>query len=126
MISKTKKNCFHNGRFYYKGEVVDCDCKFCKEGKVSYFEPVKKAEEPKKEVEEKKEEVKQEVKEEVKTEEIKVEENQPKETPVENVSQETISDEKEELIEKEKMIAEPNKKQVKQKAKGKQEIIITD
>lgn len=126
MISKTKKDCFHNGRFYYKGEVVDCDCKFCKEGKVSYFEPVKKTEEPKKEVEKKKKEVKKEVKQEVKPEEIKVEETQPKETPVENVSQETISDEKEELIEKEKMIAEPNKEQVKQKAKGKQKIIITD
>lgn len=121
MISKTKKDCFHNGRFYYKGEVVDCDCKFCKKGKVSYFEPVKKAEEPKKEVEKK-----EEVKEEVKTEEIKVEENQPKETSVENVSQETISDEKEEIIEKEKMMTEPNKEQVKQKAKGKQKIIITD
>lgn len=119
MISKTKKDCFHNGRFYYKGEVVDCDCKFCKEGKVSYFEPIQS---PDKKEAPKEKKIKQEVKnEKVKSEEVKTEE-----TPVENVSQETISDEKEELIEKEKMIAEPNKEQVKQKAKGKQKIIITD
>lgn len=34
---RTEKACFHNGRYYEADDIVECDCKFCKEGSVSYF-----------------------------------------------------------------------------------------
>lgn len=37
---RTEKDCFHNGRYYEAGSIVECDCKFCKEGSVSYFKKV--------------------------------------------------------------------------------------
>lgn len=36
----TERTCWHNGRYYEEGAVVECDCKFCKEGSVSYFTPI--------------------------------------------------------------------------------------
>ena len=37
---RTERACFHNGRYYEADSIVECDCKFCKEGKVSYFIPI--------------------------------------------------------------------------------------
>lgn len=69
----TQKDCFHNGRYYSAGQVVECDCKFCKEGSVSYFkkedvpdEEIVSQETKQEEVKEVKEEIKEEIKEEVK------------------------------------------------------------
>ena len=36
----TERACFHNGRYYEADSIVECDCKFCKEGSVSYFIPI--------------------------------------------------------------------------------------
>jgi len=37
---RTEKACWHNGRYYEADSIVECDCKFCKEGSVSYFIPI--------------------------------------------------------------------------------------
>ena len=78
---RTEKTCWHNGRYYEEGAVVECDCKFCKEGSVPYFKKVDekgevieeenvsqetKLEEAVEKADEKTEEVKEEPKEEVK------------------------------------------------------------
>lgn len=75
----TERTCWHNGRYYEEGAVVECDCKFCKEGSVPYF----------KKVDEKGEVIEKE-----------------------NVSQETIKEEKVEEV-----------KEVKPKKKNKIEIV---
>lgn len=36
----TERTCWHNGKYYEEGAVVECDCKFCKEGSVPYFTPI--------------------------------------------------------------------------------------
>ena len=36
----TERACFHNGRYYEADSIVECDCKFCKEGSVPYFKKV--------------------------------------------------------------------------------------
>ena len=80
---RTEKDCFHNGRYYDAGSIVECDCKECNDGKVPYFKRVNdKGEE------------------------------------IENVSQETIKDEKKEDV-KEEVKEEPKKK-------AKTKIQITD
>ena len=75
----TERACFHNGRYYEADSIVECNCKFCKEGSVPYF----------KKVDEKGEVIEEE-----------------------NVSQETIKEEKVEEV-----------KEVKPKKKNKIEII---
>lgn len=37
---RTERACFHNGRYYEADSIVECDCKFCKEGSVPYFKKV--------------------------------------------------------------------------------------
>lgn len=69
---RTERACFHNGRYYEADSIVECDCKFCKEGSVPYF---KKVDEKGEVIEE--ENVSQETIIEEKVEEPKVEE--PKE-----------------------------------------------
>lgn len=64
---RTEKACWHNGRYYEADSIVECDCKFCKEGSVSYFTKLDNET----------------------VEEVKEQENK-------NVSQETITDEKKE------------------------------
>ena len=76
---RTERACFHNGRYYEADSIVECDCKFCKEGSVPYF----------KKVDEKGEVIEEE-----------------------NVSQETIKEEKVEEV-----------KEVKPKKKNKIEIV---
>ena len=74
---RTEKECFHNGRHYEAGDIVECDCKECKAGRVSYFTKLDKEV---KEVEEKnvsRETITEEKKEEPKVEEPK-EEVKPK------------------------------------------------
>ena len=78
---RTEKACWHNGRYYEADDIVECDCKFCKEGSVPYF---KKVDDNNEVVEETKEEVKEEV------------------TENKNVSQETITDEKKEEVKESK------------------------
>ena len=65
----TERACFHNGRYYEADSIVECDCKFCKEGSVPYF---KKVDEKGEVIEE--ENVSQETIKEEKVEEPKVEE----------------------------------------------------
>lgn len=45
MKFRTEKECFHNGKYYKKGDIVECDCKFCKEKSVPYFKEVEEKEE---------------------------------------------------------------------------------
>lgn len=70
---RTEKACWHNGRYYEADDIVECDCKFCKEGSVSYFTKLDDNNETKEEVKE-------------------------QETVSQNVSQETITDEKTEEV----------------------------
>lgn len=70
---RTEKACWHNGRYYEADSIVECDCKFCKEGSVSYFT---KLDDNNEEVKEVKEQVAEQ----------------------QNVSQETITDEKKEEV----------------------------
>jgi len=74
---RTEKACWHNGRYYEADDIVECDCKFCKEGSVSYFT---KLDDNNEEVKEVKEQVAEQ----------------------QNVSQETITDEKKEVKPKKK------------------------
>lgn len=75
---RTEKTCWHNGRYYEEGAVVECDCKFCKEGSVPYFTPIEEEKNVSQEtIKEEKVEKEVEVKTEKKVEEPKVEE--PKE-----------------------------------------------
>jgi len=70
---RTEKACWHNGRYYEADSIVECDCKFCKEGSVSYFT---KLDDNNEEVKEVKEQVAEQ----------------------QNVSQETITEEKKEEV----------------------------
>lgn len=45
MKFRTEKECFHNGKYYKKGDIVECDCHFCKEKNVPYFKEVDENEE---------------------------------------------------------------------------------
>ena len=72
----TERACFHNGRYYEADSIVECDCKFCKEGSVPYF---KKVNEKGEVIEE--ENVSQETIKEEKVEEPKVEETKEEVKP---------------------------------------------
>lgn len=73
---RTERACFHNGRYYEADSIVECDCKFCKEGSVPYF---KKVDEKGEVIEE--ENVSQETIKEEKVEEPKVEETKEEVKP---------------------------------------------
>lgn len=73
---RTERACFHNGRYYEADSIVECDCKFCKEGSVPYF---KKVNEKGEVIEE--ENVSQETIKEEKVEEPKVEETKEEVKP---------------------------------------------